>query len=176
MNPNWEAIGAIGEILGAVAVFGSLLYLGIQVRQSRLSSQAETERQLVCDWREVIAGLWGDTEIATLIIRGQNEGLAALTPEEANVFVGRIGGMLNHHYSVLLMQRKEMIDQQFVQEMTRSIVMILRSKGGQEVWDKTQRYYPNAPEINAALQSVDTGTWTEWASDLQQQSTDPDDA
>jgi hypothetical protein len=164
---NWEAIGAIGEILGAVAVFGSLLYLGLQIKHSRQSSQAETERQLIHDWREVVAGLWGDTEIASIILKGQNEGLAALTPEEANVFVGRIGNMLNHHYSVLRMSQKEMVDDHFLNEMTRSIVMILRSKGGQDVWAKTQDYYPNAIEINAALQNADSESWTEWAAELQ---------
>ena len=31
---NWDAIGALGEIIGAAAVFVSLLYLAIQIRQS----------------------------------------------------------------------------------------------------------------------------------------------
>ncbi len=29
---NWDAIGALGEILGASAVFASLIYLAIQIR------------------------------------------------------------------------------------------------------------------------------------------------
>jgi len=32
---NWDAIGAIGEIVGAVAVLITLLYLAIQVRHFR---------------------------------------------------------------------------------------------------------------------------------------------
>jgi hypothetical protein len=32
---NWEAIGAIGEILGAVAVVATLGYLATQIKQSR---------------------------------------------------------------------------------------------------------------------------------------------
>ena len=44
---NWEAIGAIGEILGAFAVFASLLYLAIQIRHnSRLSEVDLTRRAL----------------------------------------------------------------------------------------------------------------------------------
>jgi hypothetical protein len=39
---NWEAIGAIGELIGAVVVVVSLVYLAAQVRQdteqARLSS------------------------------------------------------------------------------------------------------------------------------------------
>ena len=32
---NWEAIGAIGEVAGALAVFGTLLYLALQMVQVR---------------------------------------------------------------------------------------------------------------------------------------------
>jgi hypothetical protein len=32
---NWEAIGAVGEILGAIAVIGTLIYLAVQVRHSK---------------------------------------------------------------------------------------------------------------------------------------------
>ena len=30
---NWDAIGAIGELIGATAVFVSIVYLALQVRQ-----------------------------------------------------------------------------------------------------------------------------------------------
>ncbi len=35
---NWEAIGAIGEILGALAVVLTLGYLAVQVRHTRLAA------------------------------------------------------------------------------------------------------------------------------------------
>ena len=31
---NWEAIGAIGEIIGALAVFITLVYLALQIKQN----------------------------------------------------------------------------------------------------------------------------------------------
>lgn len=38
---NWEAIGAIGEVLGAIFVFATLVYLSLQVRSNsrQLKSQ-----------------------------------------------------------------------------------------------------------------------------------------
>ena len=36
---NWDAIGAIGEIVGAVAVFASLIYLAIQIRAQNKESR-----------------------------------------------------------------------------------------------------------------------------------------
>ena len=32
---NWDAIGAIAELLGAIGVIASLIYLATQVRQNR---------------------------------------------------------------------------------------------------------------------------------------------
>jgi hypothetical protein len=32
---NWEAIGAIGEVGGAIAVVATLLYLAAQIRQNK---------------------------------------------------------------------------------------------------------------------------------------------
>ena len=34
-NMNWEAIGAIGELVGGIAVIATLIYLAIQVRHSK---------------------------------------------------------------------------------------------------------------------------------------------
>ena len=70
---NWDAIGAIGEIVGALAVVSTLAYLAVQIRQSSnvaqgqmemTSSQATAEwmngisadRELVAVWRKGVAG------------------------------------------------------------------------------------------------------------------------
>lgn len=45
---EWEAIGAVGEIAGAVAVILTLVYLSAQIRESNSSSRAQT-RALVTD-------------------------------------------------------------------------------------------------------------------------------
>ena len=39
---NWEAIGAVGEILGAIAVLVTLIYLATQIKQHTLATRAVT--------------------------------------------------------------------------------------------------------------------------------------
>ena len=39
---NWEAIGAIGEILGAVTVLGTLAYLAVQIRQNTAQTKLDS--------------------------------------------------------------------------------------------------------------------------------------
>lgn len=52
---NWDAIGAIGETLGAVAVFVTLGYLAIQVRHAR----SEARRAISQGRNEAIRDLFG---------------------------------------------------------------------------------------------------------------------
>ncbi len=40
---NWDAIGAIAELLGAIGVIASLVYLATQIRQSREQMSQNTQ-------------------------------------------------------------------------------------------------------------------------------------
>ena len=42
---NWDAVGAMGEIVGAIAVLSTLAYLAIQIRQSTEAQRAQTHQQ-----------------------------------------------------------------------------------------------------------------------------------
>ena len=37
---NWDAIGAVGEIVGAVAVIATLIYLAIQIKDSARAARS----------------------------------------------------------------------------------------------------------------------------------------
>ena len=47
---NIMELGAIGELVGGVAVIASLLYVGLQVRQSNLDGRAEAHRAFMTQW------------------------------------------------------------------------------------------------------------------------------
>ncbi len=44
---NWEAIGAIGEVFGALAVVVTLFYFAVQIRQSNKLAEAQSQRELL---------------------------------------------------------------------------------------------------------------------------------
>jgi hypothetical protein len=41
---NWDAIGAMGEILGALAVLVTLIYLAVQIRQNTSAVATATSK------------------------------------------------------------------------------------------------------------------------------------
>jgi hypothetical protein len=67
---NWDAVGAIGEIAGAVAVFGSLVYLAIQIKGQNIESQASVTNSLSEQWLEFMKGVSGDASLADIWTRG----------------------------------------------------------------------------------------------------------
>ena len=43
---NWDAIGAVGEIIGAVGVIASVMYLALQIKKQTRESQMAAMRDL----------------------------------------------------------------------------------------------------------------------------------
>ena len=43
---NWDAIGAIGEVVGAAAVVVSIVYLAVQIRQNTSSTKSAVESEI----------------------------------------------------------------------------------------------------------------------------------
>lgn len=54
---NWDAIGAIGEIIGATAVVASLVYLAVQIRTQNRESRMSAMHDISAGYREVLAGM-----------------------------------------------------------------------------------------------------------------------
>ena len=54
MQPiNWDAVGAIGEVVGAFGVIATLIYLAMQIRQNTQVTRAATAQQMTNNWVQV---------------------------------------------------------------------------------------------------------------------------
>jgi len=63
---NWEAVGTIAEIVGAVGVIASLLYLAVQIRQSTKVARAETTKDLYLASRDAILQIASNDALAKI--------------------------------------------------------------------------------------------------------------
>jgi len=63
---NWDAISAIAELLGAVGVIASLIYLAIQIRQNTSVARAETTKDLYLASREAIMAIASNDHLAKI--------------------------------------------------------------------------------------------------------------
>jgi len=78
---NWEAIGAIGEIVGAMAVVASLVYLATQIRQSTKVARSATRNAIAESAQRLGQDFIDDTGMAEIFVKHISG--EELTPVEA---------------------------------------------------------------------------------------------
>jgi len=81
---TWEELGAIGDLVGGIAVIISLVYVGLQIRQSANASRAATSQAFAKQYSDVNQMI-ADPAIARIFAKGL-DGMAALTVDEQASF------------------------------------------------------------------------------------------
>ena len=67
---NWDAVAALSEAFGVIAVVTSLIFVGLQIRQSANASKVEAARNISAEWRSVYKGAADSRQLADIIYRG----------------------------------------------------------------------------------------------------------
>ena len=67
---NWNAIAAVGEIVAAVAVLFSVLYLARQIRQSATASVSDLHQGVSQSFQGINELLAGSPDLEDIIVRG----------------------------------------------------------------------------------------------------------
>ena len=99
---NWEAIGAVGEVLGAAGVIISLLYLAVQIRGDARAKRAATthaQSQANAGFASILAT---DPEVAELYLRGIHDFALLKGPDSVR-------------FSALLIHMFRLYEDQFLQ-------------------------------------------------------------
>ena len=78
---NWDAVGAMGEIIGGGAVVVSLIYLAIQIRGQNSEALAASMHAVSEGFRDSIGSLAESPEVARIWIKSNNNP-ESLTDEE----------------------------------------------------------------------------------------------
>ena len=68
---NWDAVGAVAEMVGAVAVVVSLIYVGAQIRQSNRLSRADTFYNSNVQYAALMSQISGDGDLAKIYRRAK---------------------------------------------------------------------------------------------------------
>jgi hypothetical protein len=155
---NWEAIGAIGEVAGAIAVFATLVYLAIQIRQnnkllaenSKMARLAAMEASMESGNRArelVIAS----SDLSDILARGRESytGLDSAEQQRFGMWIRNVFSTTNVGYVRHLMLRH---DPSEYEGSKRTIETALRQKGIREWFDQADvDWYP---EFRALVHSI----------------------
>ena len=66
---NWEVIGAVGEILGAIAVIGSLIFVGMQIKGNTRATQTAASHNLTTNYISLIRSISEDPEMTRVWVQ-----------------------------------------------------------------------------------------------------------
>lgn len=78
---NWEAIGAVGEVVGAAAVVGTIVFLVLQVRQNTIALQQQSARESTSSIQQVSLKMM-EPEVSDVISKTYQGAYSDLTPAE----------------------------------------------------------------------------------------------
>lgn len=67
---NWEAISAIGQIVGALAVLITLIYLAIQLKQNTVAVATSTYESAMTGFNDINVVVASHPDLASLLDRG----------------------------------------------------------------------------------------------------------
>ena len=159
---NWEAIGAVGEILGAMAVIGSLLFVGMQIRNNTRATQVASSHNLTNTFLTVLNSLATDPELTRIWLQ-QSRDISALSGNDLqrvlslNVMVLKAFEDAFHHHRLGQMS-DEMWDgwQAF-------ILLVCSYPGVRQYWEQRKNFYSrsfqeyvdNPPPIDEILSTPD---------------------
>ena len=106
---NWDALGALGEIVGAVAVVLTVAYLAIQIRQSGKTSTQQSYHDLVTrrsDWfnRQIESN-----EVTAIFVAGMRGD--SLNEIEAERFTAAMLNFASHVQDVYLQGRNGLVEE-----------------------------------------------------------------
>jgi len=70
---NWDAIGAVSELVGAVAVVITLIYLAVQIRQNTRAIRLDTGHAITEEFRGMFALMAEHADLAELVHRAATD-------------------------------------------------------------------------------------------------------
>jgi hypothetical protein len=131
---NWDAAGAIGEVIGAAAVVISVIYLAVQVRRQTDQARLAATRELAGIYNETLTRLIDDPSLGEIWLKAAS-GYADLPNNERLRIASYYQRLLRFMEQQHLHVSKGHIDPSFFQSLNLTYFEWLRFPGMQQWWD-----------------------------------------
>ena len=151
---NWDAIGALGELVGAIAVVISVLYLAGQVRSQVRETKLNAIHEVSEGFREGIAATFLDKQLAELFVAAK-DGVESLTDAERLQFVAFVQRNYRVWEDAFYQRLQGRLDEPHWRSMERQYSSLLTWPGVRWVWEIRRDFY--TPEFAAYVDRLEPG-------------------
>jgi len=131
---NLESLANLGEIIGAIAVVVSLIYLAVQVRQNTRAQQAENFSRALDRVAAMQATLSRDPDISVIFSKGVSDP-SNLTTGERLQFTWAMYELFGAFEFMFLASKENSIPEEFWQRWSSAVAWWLTFPGVQSWWN-----------------------------------------
>ena len=131
---NWDAIGAIGEIVGAIAVVATLLYLSAQIRQANRATRSESIQEATTAFNEINGWVVNDEQLARIFLVGSRD-IDELSEEENVRFAFFLLSTFHVFETIFLQNRFGTIDPSIWESEMGSLKYLIAKPGVTAWWN-----------------------------------------
>lgn len=152
---NWDAIGAIGEILGAFGVVISLIYLASQIRNQNRESRVASVHEINEGFRTAITS-FQDPQRATVYTKAL-DGFDELDDSQRLQFISMVQGLLRVWEEAYYQFAENRLDDRIWKAMLAQYRDVLSADGFQRVWAMRKHAY--SEEFRVFVDSLELGKY-----------------
>ena len=153
---NWDAIGAIGEIVGAVAVVASLLYLAVQTRANAKALRANAIWNSETVFGAVNYSHGANPEWAHLLSRSLSPDVTMndFAPTEQSQIQFTIRGSLQYFQAQWSMWKEGLIPDELWDRRRKNLRRIIEAPVPREIWEAEVREHTLPDDFRVAVEST----------------------
>ena len=163
---NWDALGAIGEIVGAIAVVLTLGYFATQIRQSAKSSRQQSYHDLVTRRFDFFNRHVESADFTSIFINGMRGD--PLDEIEAQRFTSSMLNFVSHVQDVYLQHRSGLVEDDVWIAERQYFSACMGLPGFVAWWHAATQYFltefveemKGVETIPVVLMDQETGQWT----------------
>ena len=137
---NWDAIGAVGEVVGAAGVIASLLYLAVQIRGDARARRAATVHEQSAAFQDLLRTLATDESLAPVYLRGVRD-LGSISDTELVRFSSVMGFMFRVFEEAYFQWKGGHLDGQAWHGFEAPISDMIAYPGVREWWSTRSHWY-----------------------------------
>lgn len=136
---NWDAIGAIGEIIGALAVVVSLLYLALQIRSQNSQAKLTALHDMSKEQR-LASELMATGNLSDIFVRA-NEDYSSISEAESVQLIVFVSGLFRAWESAFLENRDGNLDKIVWTALSRDYIQPMGALSFQHIWGIRKQNY-----------------------------------
>jgi hypothetical protein len=130
---NWEAIGAVGELVAAAGVIFSLVYLASQIRSQNRESRLTAATEWTNQWNAFSVSFAENPRLSELWVKGCND-FSSLSPSEVIQYSAQCGRFFRVADGVYNQYRQGRLDGRTWQGLARTLEDIAQLPGVKAWW------------------------------------------